>query len=128
MRNSHIYILVILFLSLSTNAQKNTKQLPEVPVSIYTFSKISTDKNSFNSINKKLNLNNFNFTFVTIIDNEFNEYSVDVNNVYSVQSSIINDNLKRYQNRNLLKGFLIKNDPTRWNFHCPSPLSVQPTE
>ena len=128
MRNSHIYILVILFLSLSTNAQKNTKQLPEVPVSIYTFSKISTDKNSFNSINKKLNLNNFNFTFVTIIDNEFNEYSVDVNNVYSVQSSIINDNLKRYQNRTLLKGFLIKNDPTRWNFHCPSPLSVQPTE
>ncbi len=128
MRNSHIYILVILFLSLSTNAQKNTKQFPDAPISIYTFSKISTDKNSFNSINKKLNLNNFNFTFVTVIDNEFNEYLVDVNNAYRAQSNFINDNLKRYQNRNLLKGFLIKNDPTRWNFHCPSPLSVQPTE
>ena len=128
MKLKNILFTVFLLINLSFFAQKKTTSTSKKPASIYTFSKFSIDKNSFSALNKKLNLKDFNFVFVDIIDSEFNEFTLDVKNSYKEPSEFIYDNLKRYQNNNLLKGFLLKNDPTRWNFHCPSPLSVKPRE
>ena len=128
MKTKHLFLVIIFLFSISLQAQKATKTSSKKPVSIYTFSNFSNDKNSFSAINKKLNLNDFNFVFIDIVDLDLNQFSIDANNLYKTPSDFINDDFERYQNSNLLKGFLLKNDPTRWNFHCPNPLSVQPTE
>ena len=128
MKLKNIFFTVFLLINLSFFAQNTTTSASKKTASIYTVSNLLDSKNDFSAINKKLKLNNFNFTFVTIIDNDFNTYSIDLNNIYRAHSDFINDDLKRRQNKNLLKGFLLKNDPTRWNLWCPSPLCVQPTE
>ncbi len=128
MKLKNILFTVFLLINLSFFAQKTNSSFKKKPVSIYSFSQFSNNQNSFSAINKKLNLNNFNFAFVNIIDSNFNQFSIDANNIYKTQPEFVDDDFRRYQNKNLLKGFLIENDPTRWLFHCPSPLSVQPTE
>lgn len=128
MKTKYLFFLPFFFLSIHLTAQNKNKQKNTKPTSIYTFSKFSIDKNGFFALNKKLNLKDFNFVFVDIIDLESNQFSLDVKNTYKEPSEFIYDDLKRYQNRNLLNGFLIKNDPTRWNLQCPSPLSVQPAK
>ena len=128
MKLKNILFTVFLLINLSFFAQKKTTSTSKKPASIYTISNLLNSKNSFSAINKKLNLNNFNFVFVDIVDLDLNQFSIEVNNLYKTPSDFIKDDFKRYQNNNLLKGFLLKNDPTRWNFHCPKPLYVQPTE
>lgn len=114
MKNSCLFLVAFLLFSITLQAQKTAKK----PTSIYTFSKFSDDKNGFSAINKRLKLKNFNFVFVDVVDLDLNQFSVDTNNLYKTPSEFIFDDYKRYQNRNLLKGFLLKNDPTRWNLQC----------
>lgn len=113
-----LYFLAFLFLiSLTINAQETDKKTPKKPASIYTFSAFSNDKNSFSAINKKLNLDNLNFVYVNgfDIDIDSNPFSVEYKDLGKTPTAFIYDDYKRYQDRNLLKGFLLKNDPTRWN-------------
>lgn len=115
MKISYLFLIPVFLFNISLSAQKLDKITSKKPISIYTFSKISVDKNGISSINKKLSLNNFNFVFVDVIDLDLNQFSIDTKYVYKKTSEFIYDDFNRYQNRNLLKGFLIKNDPTRWN-------------
>jgi len=128
MKTKYIVLTLIFLFSLSINAQKTHKSSISKPASIYTFSIFDNNQNSFSAINKKLKLNNFSFNFINVFDADFNQLSIETNNVYATSSIFVEDDLNRFQNENLLNGFLIKNDPTRWRFHCPNPLSVQPTE
>lgn len=128
MKIKYFFLVIIFLSSISINAQKTNTNFSKKPASIYTFSSFSKNKNSFSAINKKLSLNNFSFSFINVIDADFNQLSIETNNVYKNGSIFIVDDYNRIQNENLLKGFLIKNDPTRWNLQCPNPLSVQPVE
>ena len=124
-----LFFLALIFLfSGAVNAQQKNTTSSSKPVSIYTFSKTISDKNSFSAINKRLQLTHFNFVYVDPLDIDLNRMSIDSNNLSNVPSAYIFDDYRRYQDRNLLKGFLLENDPTRWNLHCPNPLSIQPTE
>lgn len=127
MKTKYVFIAIIFLFSISTNAQKTNKIASKKLTSIYTFSIFPKNQNSFSAINKKLKLNNFSFTFINVFDADFNQLSIETNNDYKTSSIFIDDDFNRFQNENLLKGFLIKNDPTRWNFHCPPPFSVQST-
>ena len=114
-----INFLFVLFLSytFSLSAQENKKESKNLPLSIYTFVS-AKNLNSFSVINKKLNLSNFDFVYVNSLDLDYNLFSLDFRNMGKVPSEFIYDDYKRYQNNNLLKGFLRKNDPTRRNFQC----------
>ncbi|QNM84708.1 hypothetical protein H9W90_10930 [Polaribacter pectinis] len=108
------YILTLtLFLSISLTAQQKDLFPKILPPSIYTFS-LMDDINDVFPLNKKLNLTNFNFAYVNQIDLELNTFSIDSNNFGKQPTEFIYDDYKRYQDRNLLKGFILKNDPTRW--------------
>ena len=100
-------IPLFLFLCFSLNAQK-------LPTSIYTFSSLNT-VNKVYTLNKKLNLTNHTFVIVDQIDLDTNAFSMNTKNLGRKPSEFIYDDYKRYQDNNLLKGFLLKNDPTRWN-------------
>ena len=111
--------LFVLFFSciFSLSAQENKKNSKNLPVSIYTFIP-AKNLNSFSIINKKLNLSNFDFVYANSLDIDYNLFSLDFRNMGKTPSEFIYDDYKRYQNNNLLKGFLRKNDPTRRNFQC----------
>lgn len=126
MKTKLSFLAVIFLFSTAVNAQKKDTNSSNNPVTIYTFSKSIRDKNSFSAINKKLQLTNFNFVYVDPLDLELNRMSIDSNNLSNIPSAYIFDDYKRYQDRNLLKGFLLENDPTRWNLQCRNLLSVQP--
>ncbi|MGK0414398.1 MAG: putative membrane protein [Polaribacter sp.] len=128
MKTKLLFLAVIFLFSTAVSAQKKNTNSSNKPVSIYTFSKSISDKNGFSAINKKLQLTNFNFVYVDPLDLDLNRMSIDSNNLSNTPSAYIFDDYKRYQDRNLLKGFLLKNDPTRWNLQCPNPLSIQPIE
>jgi hypothetical protein len=49
------------------------------------------------------------------IDLDTNTFSMNTKNLGRKPSEFIYDDYKRYQDNNLLKGFLLKNDPTRWD-------------
>ena len=106
-------------MSLATQAQKTLHNLSKKSKSVYTFSLFSNDENSFSAINKKLKLSGFNFVFVDGLELELNRFTINTENFGRHPSKFIYDDYKRYQDRNLLKYFLLKNDLTRWNLQCP---------
>ena len=128
MKLKNIIFTVFLLINLSFFAQKTTTSTSKKPTSIYTVSNLLNNKNSFSALNKKLKLNNFQFVFVNQIDLDLNQFSVQFRDIGKNPSTFIYDDYTAYRDENLLKGFLLKNDPTRWNLQCPNPLSVQPTE
>ncbi|WP_155810445.1 hypothetical protein [Polaribacter sp. Hel_I_88] len=128
MKLKNIYFSIFLLINLSIFAQNTTTPTLKKPVSIYTFSNLLNSKNDFSDINKKLKLNNFNFAYLDLNDSDANPYSLRLRNFGKTPTAFIYDDYIAYRDENLLKGFLLENDPTRWNLWCPSPLSVQPTE
>jgi hypothetical protein len=128
MKLKNIFFTVFLLINLSFFAQKTTTSTFKKPVSIYTLSNLLNANNSFSSINKKLKLNNFDFVYVSQKDLDLNLFSFQFKDIGKNPSAFIYDDYTAYRDENLLKGFLLDNDPTRWNLWCPSPLSVQPTE
>lgn len=127
MKTKYLFLMVIFLLSASIYAQKKAITYSKKPTSIYTFSKFSNDKNSFSAINKKLNLYKLNFIIVDQNDIDTNTFSFDFDDLGKKSSALVYEDYLKYRDENLLKGFLLKNDPTRWNLQCPNPLSVQPT-
>lgn len=128
MKLKNILFTIFLLINLSLFAQKTTTSTLKKPASIYTVSGLFNANNSFSAINKKLKLNNFNFAYLDLNDSDANPYSLRLRNFGKTPTALIYDDYKSYRDENLLKGFLVKNDPTRWNLWCPSPLSVQPTK
>jgi hypothetical protein len=125
MKTKHFALAFIFLFSISINSQQITKSPSKKPVSIYTFSNFLNDENSFSAINKKLKLANLNFVFVDEIAMDLNQFSFDFIDLGKTPTAFIYDDYKRYQDQNLLKGFLLKNDPTRWNLQCLPP-NLQP--
>jgi hypothetical protein len=121
MKTTYYFSALILLLSITINAQEVDENQAKKPASIYTFSAFSNDENSFSAIQKKLKLYNFSFVFMNAIALDLNQFSIDFKDVGKTPSAFIYDDYKRYQDRNLLKGFLLKNDPTRWNLQRPQP-------
>jgi hypothetical protein len=128
MKLKNIFFTVFLLINLSFFAQNANTSTLKKPVSIYTVSNLLNSNNSFSSINKKLKLNNFDFVYVNQKDLDLNLFSFQFKDIGKNPSAFIYDDYIAYRDENLLKGFLLDNDPTRWNLWCPSPLSVQPTK
>ncbi|PQB08339.1 hypothetical protein BST83_15305 [Polaribacter filamentus] len=124
MKTNYLFLALIFLFSISINGQNSDKNLSKKPASIYTFSNFLNSKNSFSAINKKLKLVNLSFVIVDGIDIDLNRFSVDFNDLGKTPTAFIYDDYKRYQDKNLLKGFLLKNDPTRWNLQC-APANLQ---
>jgi hypothetical protein len=124
MKTKYSFLVLIFLFSISINGQNIDENLSKKPVSIYTFSNFLTSENSFSAINKKLKLVNLSFVMVDGIDLDLNRFSVDFKNLGKTPTAFIYDDYKRYQDKNLLKGFLLKNDPTRWNLQC-APANLQ---
>lgn len=121
MKNQHFFLAIFFLVSITISAQEKNNKTSLKPVSIYTFSGFSNDKNSFSAINNKLKLTGFKFVIVNQLDLDLNQVSINTNTFGRKPSELIYDDYKRYQDRNLLKGFLLKNDPTRWNLQCRQP-------
>lgn len=128
MKLKNLFFTVFLLINLSFFAQNTKTSTLKKPVSIYTLSNLLNSNNSFSSINKKLKLNNFDFVYVDQMDLDLNQFSFQFKDLGKNPTAFIYDDYIAYRDENLLKGFLLDNDPTRWNLWCPSPLSVQPTE
>jgi hypothetical protein len=124
MKTKYSFLVLIFLFSISINGQNIDENLSKKPVSIYTFSNFLTSENSFSAINKKLKLVNLSFVMVDGIDLDLNRFSVDFKDLGKTPTAFIYDDYKRYQDKNLLKGFLLKNDPTRWNLQC-APANLQ---
>ncbi len=118
MKKTLLFLPVMLLISVSFFAQKRAIIKQKAPVSIYTFNSLEKDVNSISSLNKRLNLTSFNFVIVDADDIDNNIASMSFKDIGTKPSEYIYDDYKRYQNNNFLKGFLTKNDPTRWNLHC----------
>ena len=118
MKKEILFLPVALFISLLSFAQKTEKTDNKAPISIYTFNSLEKDVNSFTSIRNRLNLISFKFVIIDANDIDTNTVSLDFKNIGTTPTLFIYDDYNRYQNNNLLKGFLYKNDPTRWNLHC----------
>jgi len=129
MKKYHTFLVIIFIFSININAQKTTTSPPKKSASIYTvYNNVLNSNNSFSTLNKKLNLNSFNFVYVNLVALDVNQFYFEFKNIGSNPTAFIYDDYMAYRDENLLKGFLLKHDPTRWNLWCPSPLSVQPTE
>lgn len=122
MKTKALSIVIFLFIFISAHGQHKsiTKQLPQ---SIYT---VSSFQNSFSYslINKKLKLDNFNFVYLDSNALDLNQFSVRLRDIGKKPSKFTLEDYQRYQDRNLLKGFQSKYDPTRWNLQCPNVLAV----
>ena len=128
MKTNFLLLVLSLIFSFSIYAQNTTTATLKKPVSIYTLSNLLNSKNNFSDINKKLKLNNFDFVYVNQEDLDSNLFSFQFDDIGKNPTAFIYDDYIAYRDENLLKGFLLENDPTRWNLWCPSPLAVQPTE
>jgi len=129
MKLKNILFTLFLLINLSFFAQNANSSTLKKPASIYTVSNtILNPNNSFSTLNKKLNLKNFNFVYVDLIDLDLNQFSFEFKDLGRNPTAFIYDDYIAYRDENLLKGFLLEHDPTRWNLQCPNPLSVQPTE
>ncbi|AUC86187.1 hypothetical protein CW731_13265 [Polaribacter sp. ALD11] len=117
MKRRTLFLMIVLLVSISFHAQKTELPQQKVPVSIYTFNSLDKDVNSISSLNKRLNLTTYKFVTIAANDIENNIASINFSDVGKKPSAYIYDDYKKYQNNNLLKGFLLKNDPTRWNLH-----------
>ncbi|TVZ56084.1 hypothetical protein OD91_1363 [Lutibacter sp. Hel_I_33_5] len=115
MNKTTLLFLGLIFTSSSLLAQTNNSK--KLPISIYTFNKITKDNYGFASINKRLNIKEYDFAFVDFFDIENNLFTFDYKNFGRDANTFNEDDLKRYQNTNFTKKFLLKNDPTRWNLH-----------
>lgn len=126
MKTTTLFFSLLLLLSLSLNAQ-NPKEKTTKAVSIYTFSSLSKNVNSISKLNKKLNLKNFRFVYANQNAIDLNLFALNFDDIGVKPSTLIYDDYLAYRDENLLKGFRLKNDPTRWNLQFPNSLSVQPT-
>ena len=117
MRKESIFLIVALLMTVTFYGQNKKIIQKKAPISIYTFNLMENDINSTSALNERLKLTNYKFVTVDLEDIETNTASLDFKYLDRKPSNFIYDDYKKYQDNNLLKGFLLKNDPTRWNLH-----------
>ncbi|WP_298782108.1 hypothetical protein [uncultured Polaribacter sp.] len=120
MKTKYLFLFTVFIFSISLNAQKQDKKETTKPTSIYTFSKLSVDKNGFSALNKRLNLSNYTFVFSDPFNQSLNQFSEDFQ-YFGKHPLAFNYDYKRSLDRNLSKILVLQNDPTHWNIHCQNP-------
>ncbi|MEE4000813.1 hypothetical protein V1T75_10725 [Tenacibaculum sp. FZY0031] len=120
MKNSITTLFLIAAMFTATAQEVDKKE--KTPKSIYTFSKVSTLFYDSSTINKNLDLTGFSFFIVSQQDIDNNTFSIPFNKLSKKPTALIYDDYIDYQNNNLLKGFLKKNNPTRWT---PQQMQLQ---
>lgn len=121
MKATLLCIFLSLFGTLSASAQSKAQVKPK---SIYTFSATNTLSFDKVTLNKRLNLTGHKFVYIDLLDLDTNILSLNARNIGRKPTKWIHDDYFKYRDENLLKGFRLKYDPTRWNLQCPNPLSV----
>ena len=116
----YLFILISMF-TLGISAQTTPAKMPQ---SIYAISHMLTDQNQYSDINKRLKLTGYQFVYVDLLDLDLNQFSIDNRSLGNKPTKWINDDYLKYRDENLLKGFRLKYDPTRWNLQCGNPRSV----
>jgi hypothetical protein len=107
------FLLFILIATVSFS-QIKTHNKTKNPVSIYTINYKNSFKNNYFLIHKSLNLKAYRFATLSFQD--IDRGILTASNLFSNRSlAFIEDDIKNYRDQHLLKGFLLKNDPTRWS-------------
>ncbi|WP_282072110.1 hypothetical protein [Polaribacter atrinae] len=120
------FLLLTLFVGSFCFSQQKTTNNNFIPVSIYTssFQLTADDTPSYTSINKDLNFKKqYNFSTISFEEIDDNQFLISDKNLSTKATRFIYDDYKSYRDEYLLKGFLQKNDPTRWdpcNFQQPN--------
>ncbi|MDN3618461.1 MULTISPECIES: hypothetical protein [Polaribacter] len=120
------FLLLTLFVGSFCFSQQQTTNNNFIPVSIYTssFQLTADDTPSYSSINKDLNFKKqYKFSTVSFEEIDDNQFLISTENLTTKATKFIYDDYKSYRDENLLKGFLQKHDPTRWdpiNFKQPN--------
>jgi len=120
----YAFLLLTLFVGRFCFSQQQTTNT--IPISIYTssFQLKVEDKPTYSSINKSLNLKKkYKFSTISFEDIDNKQFVISSKNLTTKATRFIYDDYKSYRDENLLKGFLQKNDPTRWdpcNFKQPN--------
>lgn len=119
-------LLLILFVGSFCFSQQKTTNNNFIPVSIYTTSfQVKTVLNpSYSSLKKNLNFKNYyKFSTISFEDIDSGQFLISDKNLTTKSTTFIYDDYKSYRDENLLKDFLQKHDPTRWdpcNFRQPN--------
>ena len=119
-------LLLTLFVGSFCFSQQKTTNNNFIPVSIYTTSfQVKTDNTpSYSSLKKNLNFKNYyKFSTISFEDIDSGQFLISDKNLSTKTTIFIYDDYKSYRDENLLKGFLQKYDPTRWdpcNFRQPN--------
>jgi hypothetical protein len=121
MKTKYLLFTALFLIGFSVSAQSTTSTSTKKPASIYSFSNVMNNSNSFSAVNKKLRLLKLDFVIVDQIDIDTRRFSIDVKDIGKTPTAFIYDDYRKYQDENLLKGFLEKNDPSYWNLQCPQP-------
>lgn len=124
----YTFLLLTIFVgSFCFSQEQKTTNNTVFPVSIYTsYYKINTTNKtpSYASVKQYLNFKNYyKFSTVSFEDIDSNQFVISANNLSTKATKFIYDDYKSYRDENLLKGFLQKHDPTRWqpcNFRQPN--------
>lgn len=113
MKKNISILLVLLTISVSFSQNKSTKKKKK-PVSIYTINYKNTSLNTCFLVNKNLNFKKYRFS--TLSFQEIDRGILTTSNLFSNKSlAYIEEDIKSHRDEHLLKGFLLKNDPTRWS-------------
>ena len=118
------FLLLTLFVGSFCFSQQQTTNNNFTPVSIYTTSfQLKADNNpTYSSINKDLNFKKkYKFSTVSFEEIDDNQFLISTENLSTKATKFIYDDYKSYRDENLLKGFLYKHDPTRWD-----PINFKP--
>ncbi|QXP66501.1 hypothetical protein [Polaribacter sp. AHE13PA] len=114
----YAFLLLTLFVGSFCFSQQQTTNNNFIPVSIYTTSfQVKTDiKPSYASLKKNLNFKKYyKFSTISFEDIDNNLFVISTENLTTKATKFIYDDYKNYRDENLLKGFLQKYDPTRWD-------------
>jgi hypothetical protein len=112
MKKVFLFLIPFLYVSISLYGQK------KAPTSIYTIN--SLKKNMHNTASLKANLKVAGFKFKHVNAHTIEEQIPPLNfkQIGKNVPEYVYDPHEKYENSNLLEGFLFKNDPTRWNLAC----------
>jgi hypothetical protein len=102
----------------SSNGQTKINTNNKAPISIYTFNSIKINMHTIASLKKRLNIDSFVFQFTSPQTREKQQPLLIFKEIGKEKIRYVYDDYEKHENNNLLKCFLLKNDPTRWNLSC----------
>jgi hypothetical protein len=114
----YAFLLLTLFVGSFCFSQQQTTNTNYIPIRIYsaTFKLKTYSVPTYTSSHKNLNFpHKFNFLTVSFGEINKNSFLISDKNLTTKATKFIYDDYKSYRDENLLKGFLQKYDPTRWD-------------